>query len=185
MVEAISQFLANVFNGNVVVATILISMIPLIELKGAIPFAMSKDFWGVYALSSWQAFGCSILGGVVVTLILAFAFKPIYNWVKDKKFFKSFVNFFTSSALKKTEEIEEKNRQESSDRNKLIIKCLTVFVFVAIPVPGTGVYTGTALAVLLGLNTPLIIALVTAGLLAMAFMGFSGVDKGLASVFGL
>ena len=163
MTEAISQFLANIFNGNVVLATILISMIPLIELKGAIPFAMSKDFWGVHILSSWQALGCSFLGGVIVTAILAVAFKPIYNYIKDKKFFKSFVNFFTSSALKKSEEVEEKNKEETSNLKKTLIKALAVFVFVAIPVPGTGVYTGTVLAVLLGLSFPLTMLVVTIG----------------------
>ena len=163
MTEAISQFLANMFDGNVALATILISMIPLIELKGAIPFAMSKDFWCVNTFTAWQAFGCSILGGFIVTVILAIIFKPIYNWLKDKKFFKSFINFFTSSALKKSEEVEEKSKEEKSSTKKLILKCLAVFAFVAIPVPGTGVYTGTALAVLLGLNIPLTIMLVTLG----------------------
>ena len=163
MTETISQFLANMFDGNVAIATILISMIPLIELKGAIPFAMSKDFWGVNVFTAWQAFGCSILGGFIVTVVLAIIFKPIYNWLKDKKFFKSFINFFTSSALKKSEEVEEKNKEEKSSTKKLILKCLAVFAFVGIPVPGTGVYTGTALAVLLGLNIPLTITLVTIG----------------------
>ena len=163
MTEAISQFLANVFNGNVVLATILISMIPLIELKGAIPFAMSKDFWGVHVLTSWQALGCSFLGGVIVTIILAIAFKPIYNWVKDKKFFKSFINFFTASAERKTKEIENKNKEETSSRKKTLIKFLTALIFVAIPVPGTGAYTGTVLAVLMGLNFPLTLISVTVG----------------------
>lgn len=163
MTEMISEFLAGVFNDNVILATIIIAIIPLIELKGAIPFGMSKEFWGKNALSSWQALGCSFLGGVIVTAILAVVFKPIYNYIKDKKFFKSIVNFFTSSAVKKTEEVEEKNKAEKSDRKKLLIKFLTVFIFVAIPIPGTGVYTGTVLAVLLGLNFPLIMVSVTLG----------------------
>ena len=152
MVEAISQFLANLFQGNALIATIIISIIPLIELKGAIPFGMSKDFWGVHVLSSWEAFGASILGGAIISVILALTFKPIYEAVKDKKFFKSIINFFTSSAKQKTQEINEQTKEEQTTQKKVFIKCLAVFVFVAIPVPGTGVYTGTVLAVFLGLN---------------------------------
>ncbi len=152
MVEAISQFLANLFQGNALIATIIISIIPLIELKGAIPFGMSKDFWGVHVLSSWEAFGASILGGAIISVILALTFKPIYEAVKDKKFFKSIINFFTSSVKQKTQEINEQTKEEQTTKKKMFIKCLAAFVFVAIPVPGTGVYTGTVLAVFLGLN---------------------------------
>ena len=163
MSEAISQFLVNVFNDNVVLATIIISMIPLIELKGAIPFAMSKSFWGGNALSAWQSLLCSFLGGVVVTIIIAVIFKPVYNWLKDKKFFKSIINFFTESAFKKTSKLEEKQNKEMSENKKTLIKILTVLLFVAIPVPGTGVYTGTVLAILLGLNFGLTLITVTIG----------------------
>jgi len=162
MSEAISDFLANVFNNNVIFATILISMIPLIELKGAIPFAMSKDFWGANALGAWPALICSFFGGIVVTAIVAVAFKPFYNWVKDKKFFKSVVSFFTASAVKKSDEVEQKNKEQNQNK-KTLIKFFTVFLFVAIPVPGTGVYTGTVLAVLLGLNFGLTMVAVIIG----------------------
>lgn len=161
MTESISIFLANIFNDNVVLATIIISIIPLIELKGAIPFGMSKGFWGNNALTAWQAFGCSVLGGLAITTVLAVVFKPIYNWLKDKRFFKSIINFFTSSVQKKSQQVEE--RKESSQTKRLIAKFLTVLIFVAIPVPGTGVYTGTALAIFLGLNFPLTILSVTIG----------------------
>ena len=150
MTEAISEFLANLFNDNVVLATIFISMIPLFELKVGIPFGMSTDFWK-QPLSNWAALFSGVAGGLIVTFILAAIFKPIYNAIKDKKFFKSLVEFFTGSAANKTSEVEQKTTNVSS-KKRLFIKMLTAFVFVAIPVPGTGVYTGTVLAVFLGLN---------------------------------
>lgn len=150
MTEAISEFLANLFNDNVVLATIFISMIPLFELKVGIPFGMSADFWK-QPLSNWAALFSAVAGGFIVTLILAAVFKPIYNAVKEKKFFKAIVEFFTGSAASKTNEVEQKTTNVSNTK-RLIIKMLTAFIFVAIPVPGTGVYTGTVLAVFLGLN---------------------------------
>lgn len=151
MTEAISTFLSEVFKNNVVLATIIIAIIPLIELKGAIPFGMSEKFWGEYALKAWPAMLLSVLGGLIVTVVLALVFKPIYEWVKDKKFFKSFIDFFTSSARKKSEEVQKDGENKSSAK-KLWLKILAVFVFVAIPLPGTGVYTGTCLGVLCGLK---------------------------------
>lgn len=150
MTEAISNFLATLFNDNVVLATIIISMIPLFELKVGIPFGMNRDFWAI-PLSNWEALFSGVIGGLIVTLILAVIFKPIYNAVKDKKFFKTLIEFFTGKAEAKTSEVENKTIS-SSDAKKFWIKLLTVFLFVAVPVPGTGVYTGTVLAVFLGLN---------------------------------
>lgn len=162
MTEFISDFLANVFDGNAVLATILISIIPLIELKGAIPFGMSKEFWLNNSLTAWQATGCSVLGGFAITVILAIIFKPIYNWLKDKKFFKGIINFLTASAKKKSNELQAE-QEKVRKKNSTLIKFITTLIFVAIPVPGTGVYTGTVLAVMLGLDFPLTILSVTIG----------------------
>ncbi len=180
MTQAIGEFLRSLFGDNAALATIIISIIPLIELKGAIPFGVSPSFWGEHALTSFQAFLCSIVGGACVTIVLAFIFKPIYNALKDKKFFKSIINFFTASIKKKTYQFDEtgEKQEEASesgestekqlenkkdDKKTLWKKILIVFGFVAIPVPGTGVYTGTALAILLGLNPLISIVIVTLG----------------------
>lgn len=162
IIEAISQFLCDLFGDNSILATIVISLIPLIELKGAIPFGMSTQFWGEHALSAWQAFFYAVIGGIIITIVLAFIFKPIYNAIKDKKFFKSIVNFFTGSIKEKSEKLEKENT-EKTEKKKLVLKLLTTFIFVAIPVPGTGVYTGTCLAILLGLNPWWSILAVTLG----------------------
>ena len=163
MIEKISEFIVDFFNENVVLATMFISMIPLFELKVGIPFGMNKDFWAV-PLSNWGALASAVGGGLFVTLVLALLFKPIYEKIKDKKFFKSFINFFTSSAMKKKEEVEAKAKDENaSNKKKKLLKYLAVFLFVAIPVPGTGVYTGTVLAVFLGLNFLETILAVTLG----------------------
>ena len=162
MTEFISQFMSNIFQDNVILATIIIACFPLIELKGAIPFAMSADFWGNNALGAWEAFGFAFIGNVIITIILALIFKPIYNLIKDKKFFKSILNFFTESAKKKSKEIENENKNQNKNKT-LWIKILSTFIFVAIPIPGTGVYTGTVLGILLGLNFWQTISSVTLG----------------------
>ena len=79
MTETMSQIAQNIFGNNAALATIFMAIIPLVELKGSIPFGMSEDIWGkVYMLNAWQAFLWSILAEIVVTAILAYIFKPIY-----------------------------------------------------------------------------------------------------------
>lgn len=151
MTEGISQFFVNTFGGNVWLATFLISLIPLVELKGAIPFAMSTQFWGDKALSSGLAFLFAFLGSALVVPILALIFKPICNWLYKYKFFKAIIDFFTGSVKKKSEEVNEEV-DKKTEKRKNLIKMLEVFLFVAFPVPLTGVWTGTCFAVLLGLN---------------------------------
>lgn len=163
MIESISEFIVDLFNENVVLATIFISMIPLFELKVGIPFGMNSEFWAV-PLSSYGALASAIAGGMIVTIILALIFKPLYEKIKDKKFFVSFIKFFTSSAIKKSGEVENKAKgNDVSNKKKLWLKLVATFVFVAIPVPGTGVYTGTVLAVFMGLNFWQTVVAVTLG----------------------
>lgn len=172
MSQAIQEIFKNLFNNNVLLATILISMLPIIELRGGIPFAMSKDLWGELALSNWKAFAFSFLGSCLVVPILALLFLPIINWLKKTKAFKKFAlwveNLIKSKSKKvmddgdnqtSNEDIVENekdnvltSKNETNDIKKDLSKMLGVFLFVAIPLPLTGVWTGTAIAVMLGLS---------------------------------
>ena len=62
MTELIGEIFSKIFNDNVVLATIFGSMVPIMELKGGIPFGMSEAFWGAKALGRWQAFGWAYFG---------------------------------------------------------------------------------------------------------------------------
>ncbi len=146
-----NHMLAHIFGGNSILGTILVAMLPLIELKGAIPLGMSEQIWGVSALGDWQAFGWALLGSSIVVPIVALLFRPIYNWVKDKKFFKVIVDFLVGDIVKRSDKINAENQTKSLS-STVWLKILAVFLFVAFPVPGTGVWTGTCFAILLGLN---------------------------------
>lgn len=151
MTQGISQFFVNTFGSNVWLATFLISLIPLVELKGAIPFGMSTQFWGENALPTMRAFLFAFVGSCLVIPIVALIFKPICNWLSKYKFFKAIIDFFTGGVKQRSEEVGADVEKKSQTRRTLI-KMLEVFLFVAFPVPLTGVWTGTCFAVLLGLN---------------------------------
>ena len=151
MTALIADFFQTVFGDNVVLATILIALMPLIELKGAIPFGMSTAFWQAKALSAWQAFGFALLGSCLVVPIIALVFRPIYQWMKTKKFFNKIADFLVGDVVKRSQKIDNNATVRTANRG-FWLRVLAVVLFVAFPVPLTGVWTGTCFAILLGLN---------------------------------
>lgn len=152
MTEILSNFFAHVFGNNNILATILISMIPIIELRGAIPFATNTGFWPTNAMSNWKAFGWSLLGSSAIVPIIALLFIPIINWLKRTKLFGKLANAIENRIKSKAQNIagaDEKSKKFSKTYWK---KVLAVFIFVAVPLPLTGVWTGTCVAVFLGLD---------------------------------
>ena len=149
MTEAISQFFVDIFGSNVLLATFLIALIPVIELKAAIPFGMSSAFWGEHALSSWTALGIAFLGSTLAIPLIALIFRPLLRKLDKYKFFHVIINFFTDD-IRNTSTVIKERKSESS--LSIFIKMLYVVIFVAFPVPLTGVWTGTCFAILLGLK---------------------------------
>ncbi|MCD8371913.1 MAG: small multi-drug export protein [Clostridia bacterium] len=147
--DGIQNFFAEVFGGNAWIATIIVSMIPLIELKGGIVFGQNGDFFAE-PLTKWQAFACGIIAGAIVALILTFLLKPIFSWLKRTKVFKKFVIRLEKSFRKKADKIE--TDKDGKEKKSGLKKMFGVFLFTAVPVPLTGVWTGTAIAVFLDLK---------------------------------
>lgn len=149
MIEYIYNFFASIFENNVVLATILISMIPIIEIKGSIPFATNEIIWKDLAITNWQALGWAILGSSIVVLILALIFKPIIVWIKKIKGVNRFGCAIENFVLSKSKRI---NESASAGKFYHLKKLLFILIFVSIPLPLTGVWTGTCIAVCLNID---------------------------------
>lgn len=165
MTEFIREVFSTIFGENVILATIIIAMLPIIELRGAIPFGMSIEFWGTNALSNISSFVWSFLGSSLVVPIIALLFIPILNWFKKTKIFSKLADKIENRIKNKTDKINEdaeKNNVyreivcdselQKKNRRRRLLKALGLFVFVAIPLPLTGVWTGTCIGVMLGFN---------------------------------
>lgn len=151
--EFIGGIFSTIFGSHSWLATILISMFPIIELKGAIPVGMNVEFWGENALGSTSAFLLSLLGSCLVVPILALIFKPVINWLKNTKLFKKLGSAIEEKVHKHSSSIEQKSEGEArGSKKKVFLKMLGVFMFVSVPIPLTGVWTGTCIAVALGLK---------------------------------
>ena len=140
------------------ILVLLISMVPLIELRGSIPIAIG------IGLPKIPSFIICIIGNMIpVPFIYLFA-RKILIWGKDKKIIGKFFNW----CLVKGERAGKKI--ENSIGKSIFIALL---LFVGIPIPGTGAWTGTLAASFLDLDfkktiVAVILGVLLAGLIMMA-----------------
>ena len=148
-----------------------VSMVPIIELRGAIPYAVGM---GLPLLPSYII---AVLGNMLpVPFIYLFA-RKILVWGADKKYIG---NFFTW-CLDKGER-GGKKLQQKAGRGLL----LALLVFVGIRLPGTGAWTGTLAASFLDMDfKPTVLAAMGGVLLAGIIMGAAsaGLFGALAALF--
>ncbi len=114
----------------------IISMVPLIELRGAIPYAVG------FNLPLLPSYIIAILGNMLpVPFIFLFARKFLV-WGKDKKVIGKFFTFCLDKG-------EKAGKKLGSNGKGLYIALL---LFVGIPLPGTGAWTGTLAASILNMD---------------------------------
>lgn len=162
MIEFIHQIFSTVFGDNVILATILISMVPIIEVKGAIPFAMSEIIWGSRALSGMEALAFSLIGSSIIVPLLALLYFPLIRWLKGTRLFRHIAEKIENRVNRHKDRVDGRLKSAPS-RKVMLVKILGVLSFVMLPLPLTGVWTGTCLAVALGLSFPLVCITVIAG----------------------
>ena len=125
-----------------ILIVLLISMIPLVELRGAIPIAVGLDL----GLPEWLILIVAIIGNILpVPIIFLFA-RKVLDWGSKQKWkpFKQFCDF----CVKKGEKGGKKLLKKAGDKGAYF----ALFLFVAIPIPGTGAWTGTLAASILDLD---------------------------------
>lgn len=111
--------------------TFFISMVPIIELRGAIPIGVGMG------LRPWIAIGVSIIGNLVPVPFIIIFIKKIFSWLRSiNKKLDSFVT-----------RLEKRAQAKSVTVQKFAFWGL--FMLVAIPLPGTGAWTGALVAALL------------------------------------
>ena len=143
----------------------LISMVPIVELRGAIPVAVANH------LNIFVSYVICIIGNMLpVPLIYLFA-RKVLVWGSDKPVIGKFFSF----CLEKGKHGGEKLQAKAG--NGLFI---ALMLFVGIPLPGTGAWTGTLAASILDLDfKKCVIAVMLGVILAGTIMGLAG-----AGVFG-
>ena len=148
------------------ILTFLISMIPLVELRGAVPYAISSG------IPLWQALLIGVVGNMLPVPIIFFFARHILEWGKEKPVIG---NFFTW-CLNKGHRGGQKLEEAAGDKGIF----WALLLFVGIPLPGTGAWTGTLAASILDWDFKRSVLAVMLGVvLAGLIMGF------LSLLFGL
>lgn len=155
----------------------LISMVPLIELRGAVPVGFSPLLGD--ALPILPLYITCILGNMLPVPLIFFFARKILVWGSDKKFIGKFFKF----CLEKGEK-GGKKLQSKAGRGLYV----ALFLFVGIPLPGTGAWTGTLAASLLDMDFKKSVLSIMAGvILAGIIMGLAsaGVFGAIGAIFGV
>lgn len=173
--QSIQEFFVEHFS-NPILATLIIAILPIFELRGAIPFGMSMAFWGSRALNLGTAFFVGFVGSSIVVPIVALIFKPVLNYLKNTKLFHTLATKLEDRVKSKGNGIANKNSRWR--------KILGVMLFVGIPLPLTGAYTGTMIAVSIGLSfADTLISVITGNLIAGIIITiFSSISDGASTI---
>lgn len=134
-----------------------ISMIPVIELRGAIPvaFAMGMEWWKALILC--------VIGNLVPVPFIVVYMRPLFNFFRKSRFFVGIIEWLEKRTMKKADTV-------------LKYSAIALFAFVAVPLPGTGAWTGAMIAAILGMRLKhampaIILGVLTAGVIMSMLSG--------------
>ena len=148
----------------------LVSMIPLIELRGSIVMAVGME------LNYLTALIISVIGNMLPVPIIYFFARKVLIWGADKKYIGKFFTFCLEKGEKAGQKLSAK-----TGRGGLFV---ALMLFVGIPLPGTGAWTGTLAASFLNMGIKSTALSVSLGvIIAGIIMGLA--STGVFSIIGL
>ena len=114
-------------------SVLYVSMLPYVELRGAIPMGLSLG------LNPVHTYVLALAGSTLPAPVILLVFRPFFNFVKRTGIFRRITERIVDNTIKKSRNIK-----------KYYLPGL--FIFVAIPLPSTGVWTGSLAAALLNIR---------------------------------
>ncbi len=143
----------------------LVSMVPLIELRGGVPIAVGMG------LKYFPALIVCVIANMLPVPIIYFFARRVLLWGKDKKYIGKFFTF----CLEKGERGGQKLKEKAGRRGLFI----ALMLFVGIPLPGTGAWTGTLAASFLNMGIKSTTVAVSLGVI------IAGIIMGVISLTGV
>ena len=151
----------------------LISMVPLIELRGAIPVGagLGLDFLPNYLVS--------IVGNMLPVPFILLLIRYVLDFMKRKRILPKLVDWLERKALDSSKRIlkegEGEGSEASSDEGAVIRRrslgaLVGLFLFVALPLPGTGAWSGSLVAALFRINRAAAFLAIFAGVLVAGLL---------------
>ena len=157
------QWLTETFSGEFLL-TVLVSMVPVVELRGGIPFGVGVG------LPVWAAFLAAVIGNLIPVPFIIVYIRRIFQWMRRR----------IPRLNRMVDALERKAHLKGRRVNKY--KYLGLAVFVAIPLPGTGAWTGSLAAAFLDMPLRRAIPSVVAGVLVAGLI-ITLLTSGVVSLF--
>ena len=113
---------------------VLVSMVPMIELRASIPMGCGMG------LPAWQVYIAAVLGNMIPVPFIVLFIRRIFDFLRQHwSRFNGLIDRIEAKAMKKSEKVKR-------------FEILGLMLFVAIPLPGTGAWTGSLIAALLDIR---------------------------------
>ncbi len=162
--ELTLQWLTETFAGKFLL-TLLVSMVPVVELRFGIPFGI-----GTLGLPEWAAFLAAVIGNLIPVPFIIVYIRRIFQWLRR--------HIPRLNSL--VDKLERKAHLKGQKVTKY--KYLGLAIFVAVPLPGTGAWTGSLAAAFLDMPLRRAIPSVVAGVLVAGLI-ITLLTSGVVSLF--
>ncbi len=161
MAESLAEFMVGLFGGltslkyGKELIIFIISMMPILELRGGLIAATLLSLKGI------PSFIICFLGNIIPIPFILWFITPLFSKMKKTKLFRGMVEKLEKKAMSKKDQIER-------------LQYFGLLLFVGIPLPGTGAWTGCLIAALLDMDKKkamlaTILGVIMAGIIMMIF----------------
>lgn len=156
MTEALIGFFGK-YVKDIYLLTACLSLLPVTEIKGSLLFAVAAG------ADPLLAAGCAFLSSALLSVLLTFALPPILTVAEKHRGIKRLTSFLTERLREKAEKLQNAKEKEGA--------AFGVFLFVAIPLPLTGIFMGALLATILRLpRKQALVALIGGGFVSVGIV---------------
>ncbi len=157
------QWLTTDLNGEFIL-TLLVSMIPVVELRGGIPFGVAAG------LPVWAAYLAAVIGNLLPVPFIVVYIRRIFMFMRQH--------------MPRLNSVVDKMEQKAHLKSASVLKYqyLGLAIFVAIPLPGTGAWTGALVAAFLDMRLKKAMPSIVGGVLSAGLI-ISILSYGVKSLF--
>lgn len=135
----------------------LSAMIPMVEARYSMLFFMNSG------MPYWELFTLSVIGNLIPVPIIIYFFRPVLKFLRETKTFSKLAT-----------KLEERTHKKAAELQKY--SAFGLFVFVALPIPGTGAITGAMVAALLDMREAYALPAIFLGAIVATFITSGGMS---------
>jgi uncharacterized membrane protein len=139
--------------------SILLTLLPVIELRGGLPVVI--DYCIKNGIGYWPYFYLIVFLNCIVVIFIYFFMDYLHEYFMKLKFYRRFMDYYLEKVRKKGEGFEKKTD---------FWLFLALAIFVAVPLPGTGAWTGAILSWMLGFSRKKSFVAISIGVLIAGFI---------------